>query len=195
MLKMDVKYEDFNGVQRNEEFYFNMSKSEMLRLQLRHSKLVDETTVQGGFTEFLESVRERGSGKEMGEVVEDLILSSYGQKSDDGRSFLKSAEARQAFSQTAAYDSLFIQLLTDQKAMETFFTEAFNIDKYDQDNQPSDKPNRPYPTAPAQHALEDTVPAAPPISMNNMQVEPTQEQIAEYLRNQQKDVGPEPMRG
>ena len=135
MLKMDVKYEDFNGVQRNEEFYFNMSKSEMLRLQLRHSKLVDETTVQGGFTEFLESVRERGSGKEMGEVVEDLILSSYGQKSDDGRSFLKSAEARQAFSQTAAYDSLFIQLLTDQKAMETFFKDAFNIDKYDQDNQ------------------------------------------------------------
>lgn len=192
MLKMDVKYEDFNGVQRNEEFYFNMSKSEMLRLQLRHSKLVDETTVQGGFTEFLESVRERGSGKEMGEVVEDLILSSYGQKSDDGRSFLKSAEARQAFSQTAAYDSLFIQLLTDQKAMETFFAEAFNIDKYDQ---PSDKPNRPYPTAPAQHALEDTTPAAPPISMNNMQVEPTQEQIAEYLRTQQKNAGPEPMRG
>ena len=192
MLKMDVKYEDFNGVQRNEEFYFNMSKSEMLRLQLRHSKLVDETTVQGGFTEFLESVRERGSGKEMGEVVEDLILSSYGQKSDDGRSFLKSAEARQAFSQTAAYDSLFIQLLTDQKAMETFFAEAFNIDKYDQ---PSDKPNRPYPTAPAQHALEDAVPASPPISMNNMQAEPTNEQILEYLRNQQKDVGPEPMRG
>ena len=195
MLKMDVKYEDFNGVQRNEEFYFNMSKSEMLRLQLRHSKLVDEKTVQGGFTEFLEAVRERGSGQEMGEVVEDLILSAYGQKSEDGRSFVKSAEDRQAFSQTAAYDSLFIQLLTDQKAMETFFTEAFNIDKYDQNSQPSDKPNRPYPTAPAQHALEDAVPDTSPISMNNMQVEPTQEQIAEYLRNQQKDVGPEPMRG
>ena len=195
MLKMDVKYEDFNGVQRNEEFYFNMSKSEMLRLQLRHSKLVDEKTVQGGFTEFLEAVRERGSGQEMGEVVEDLILSAYGQKSEDGRSFVKSVEDRQAFSQTAAYDSLFIQLLTDQKAMETFFTEAFNIDKYDQNSQPSDKPNRPYPTAPTQHTLEDAVPDASPISMNNMQVEPTQEQIAEYLRNQQKDVGPEPMRG
>ena len=195
MLKMDVKYEDFNGVQRNEEFYFNMSKSEMLRLQLRHSKLVDEKTIQGGFTEFLEAVRERGSGQEMGEVVEDLILSAYGKKSDDGRSFMKSPEDRQAFSQTAAYDSLFIQLLTDQKAMETFFAEAFNIDKYDQNSQPSDQPNRPYPTAPAQHALEDAVPASPPISMNNMQAEPTQEQIAEYLRNQQKDVGPEPMRG
>ena len=195
MLKMDVKYEDFNGVQRNEEFYFNMSKSEMLRLQLRHSKLVDEKTVQGGFTEFLEAVRERGSGQEMGEVVEDLILSAYGKKSDDGRSFMKSPEDRQAFSQTAAYDSLFIQLLTDQKAMETFFAEAFNIDKYDQNSQPSDQPNRPYPTAPAQHALEDAAPASPPISMNNMQAEPTQEQIAEYLRNQQKDVGPEPMRG
>ena len=195
MLKMDVKYEDFNGVQRNEEFYFNMSKSEMLRLQLRHSKLVDEKTIQGGFTEFLEAVRERGSGQEMGEVVEDLILSAYGKKSDDGRSFMKSPEDRQAFSQTAAYDSLFIQLLTDQKAMETFFAEAFNIDKYDQNSQPSDQPNRPYPTAPAQHALEDAAPASPPISMNNMQAEPTQEQIAEYLRNQQKDVGPEPMRG
>lgn len=195
MLKMDVKYEDFNGVQRNEEFYFNMSKSEMLRLQLRHSKLVDEKTVQGGFTEFLEAVRERGSGQEMGEVVEDLILSAYGKKSDDGRSFMKSPEDRQAFAQTAAYDSLFIQLLTDQKAMETFFAEAFNIDKYDQNGQPSDKPNRPYPTAPAQHALEDAAPASPPISMNNMQAEPTQEQIAEYLRNQQKDVGTEPMRG
>lgn len=127
MLKMDITYEDFNGKQRVEAHYFNMTRREVIRLQMRHMKLVDKDTQQvtGSFQEYLEEVVSRGDGGEIANLFEDIILDSYGEKSEDGRSFVKNADLREKFSQTAAYDQLFYQFVTDENAMKVFVNNVF----------------------------------------------------------------------
>lgn len=127
MLKMDITYEDFSGNRRVEPYYFNMTRREVIRLQLKHSRLVDDDKgiVEGGFLEFVNEVKKRGHGDEIGQVFEDMILDAYGIKSDDGRSFEKSEELSQNFSQTAAYDQLYYNFVTDENAMKTFVENVF----------------------------------------------------------------------
>lgn len=104
MLKERIKYTDCNGVEREEDFYFNLTKAELMEMELG-------TT--GGLTVMINKAVAAQDSPTIIKIFKDLILKSYGEKSDDGRRFIKSTELSTAFSQTEAYSILFMQLATD----------------------------------------------------------------------------------
>lgn len=111
MLKRDIKYETFDGEEVTETFYFNISKPELIELEVG----VDE-----GFGVFLERIVKTEDKKQLIAEFKKIILLAYGEKSADGKRFVKNDELREAFSQTAAYQELFMQLSTDAKVASDF---------------------------------------------------------------------------
>ena len=93
MLKLTRTYTDYNGVQRTEDFYFNLSKAEVTEMEMGTA---------GGLAEMIQKV-----------VFKDILLKAYGEKSPDGKYFNKSPEISQAFASTEAYSDLFMELATD----------------------------------------------------------------------------------
>lgn len=111
MLKKTIKYTDFNGVERTQDFYFYLSKTDLTKLNAR---------VEGGIQNKFEKMINKIDVKELVATVDELILSSYGERSDDGVRFIKSAELSKEFSQTNAYDELFMSLINDPDALADF---------------------------------------------------------------------------
>lgn len=112
MLKRNIEYTDFNNVTRTKEFLFNLSKAEILELNLR---------TPGGLEQKVRSMAERGDGDEIMTFFKELLFKAYGEKSNDGQRFIKSEDLSIAFSQTGAYDVLFVELVTDPEKAATFF--------------------------------------------------------------------------
>ena len=111
MLKKTIKYTDYNGVERSEDFYFNLSKAEIAEMELG-------TT--GGFAEMLQRIIDTQDMPQIVKMFKDLVLKSYGVKSADGKRFIKSDEISTAFTQTEAYSELFMELATDAEAAAAF---------------------------------------------------------------------------
>lgn len=111
MIKKTIKYTDYNGVEREEDFYFNLTKAEVTEMEL---------TTEGGLAE---SIQKIVAAKNIPEIVKQfkyLVLKAYGEKSPDGKRFIKSEELSQAFAQTEAYSELFMELAQDADAAATF---------------------------------------------------------------------------
>lgn len=102
---------DYDGNQRKEDFYFNLSKAEVTEMEL---------SAEGGLTKSLTKIVETQDSKRIIEAFKDLILRSYGEKSPDGKRFIKTQELRDAFAQTEAYSELFMELAMDPKAASAF---------------------------------------------------------------------------
>lgn len=111
MFKKTVTYTDFNDVERTEDFYFNLTKAEVLELQLG-------TT--GGFSEMLHRIIDAKDTPQLVKIFKDLVLKAYGEKSPDGKRFIKNDEIAEAFSQTNAYSEIFMELATDAEAASAF---------------------------------------------------------------------------
>lgn len=111
MYKKTMTYVDFDGNQRTEDFYFNLSRAEVLEM---------ETGVSGGLTKFLNKIVAEQDGKKIVEAFKDLVFKAYGEKSLDGKHFVKSEELSRAFSQTEAYSDLFMELATNAEAAAEF---------------------------------------------------------------------------
>ena len=111
MLKRTITYEDFNGVERTEDFYFNLTEAECVEWQLG---------TEGGLVEMIEKIVAAKDTKSLIEIFKDLVLKAYGEKSADGRRFMKDAEIREAFSQTNAYSIIFMELAKDDIAANEF---------------------------------------------------------------------------
>ena len=111
MLKKNIKYVDYDGNERTEDFYFNLNKAEVIELQLG--------TV-GGLTKTLEKIVQEKDTSRIIEYFKTIILKAYGEKSADGRRFFKSQELRDAFEQTEAYSELFMELARDAKMAAEF---------------------------------------------------------------------------
>lgn len=111
MLKKTVTYTDYNGVERTEDFYFNLTKAEITEMEL---------STAGGFAEMLQKVVAAQDAPSIIKVFKDLVLKAYGEKSSDGKRFVKSEEISTAFSQTEAYSQIFMELATDAKAAAAF---------------------------------------------------------------------------
>lgn len=107
MLKKTIKYTDYNGVERTEDFYFNLTKAELLQMQIG-------TT--GGFNKMIEKIVRANDEPAIAKIFNEIILKAYGEKSDDGKRFIKSKELSEAFAQTEAYSELYTELFTDAKA-------------------------------------------------------------------------------
>lgn len=111
MLKKRVTYTDYNGVERTEDFYFNLSKAEIAEMEL---------STAGGFAEMIQKVIAAQDGPTITKIFKDLVLKAYGEKSPDGKRFVKSEEIATAFTQTEAYSQIFMELATDAKAASEF---------------------------------------------------------------------------
>lgn len=111
MLKKTVTYVDYNGVERTEDFYFNLSKAEVTEMEL---------SVEGGFSKMLEEIVKSNDNARILELFKEMVLKAYGEKSADGRRFVKSKELAEAFSQTEAYSEIFMELALDEKAAAAF---------------------------------------------------------------------------
>lgn len=111
MIKKTINYTDYDGNERTEELLFNLNKAELLEMY------VSET---GGMEKMINRIIAEDDKKAIMSIVKDLIMKSYGKKSDDGKRFIKSKELSEAFVQTEAYSELLMQLLTDEKAAADF---------------------------------------------------------------------------
>ena len=111
MLKKTVTYVDYNGVERTEDFYFNLSKAEVAEMEL---------SVEGGFSKMLEEIVKSNDNVRIVELFKQMVLKAYGEKSADGKRFVKSKELSEAFSQTEAYSEIFMELALDEKAAAAF---------------------------------------------------------------------------
>ena len=111
MLKKTITYTDYNDVERTEDLYFNLNKAEIMEMEL---------SVSGGLTTMIKRVVAAQEAPEIIKVFKDLILRSYGVKSDDGKRFIKNDKLRDEFSQTEAYSIVFMELATDPDAAAAF---------------------------------------------------------------------------
>lgn len=111
MLKKTLTYTDYDNNERTEDFYFNLTKAELTEMELSTS---------GGLESRIRKIIATQDIPEVVVIFKELILKSYGEKSPDGKRFIKSKEIAEAFSQTEAYSDLFMKLATDADAAADF---------------------------------------------------------------------------
>ncbi len=111
MLKKSITFEDYNGKSITEDFYFNLSKAELLEMELSE---------KGGLEQMIQQIIDTEDNKRIVEVFKDLILKAHGIRSGDGRPFIKTQAIRDEFEQTGAYSELFIELATNEKSASDF---------------------------------------------------------------------------
>lgn len=111
MLKKTITYEDFNGEERTEDFYFNLTEAELMEMNL---------STYGGLDKVIEKIINTQDTPKIVSMFKDIVLRSYGEKSNDGKRFIKSDEIREGFAQTNAYSNLFMSLATDADEASAF---------------------------------------------------------------------------
>lgn len=111
MFKKTVTYTDYNGVERTEDYYFNLSKAEAMEWEL---------STEGTLSEWMQKVIDSNNVPEIIALFKEVVLKSYGEKSQDGKRFIKNKETRDAFEQSPAYSEIFIELATDANAAAAF---------------------------------------------------------------------------
>ena len=111
MIKKTVTYVDYNGVERTEDFYFNLTKAEVAEMEM---------SVEGGFSKMLEEIVASKDNVKIVSLFKQMVLKAYGEKSADGRRFIKSKEISEAFSQTEAYSEIFMELALNEEAAAAF---------------------------------------------------------------------------
>lgn len=112
MYKKSITYTDYNGNERTEGFYFNMSQSEAVKLNAKYP---------GGITEAMTEAVQSQDGQKIIDFFEELVAVSYGKKTPDGRRFIKSQEVLDEFRQCPAYDIFFMELVTNSEEASNFF--------------------------------------------------------------------------
>ena len=111
MYVKEIEYTDFNGVARKEKFYFNLTKAEILDMELGKT---------GGLTEYIQKILEAQDTPAIMALFKTLLLKSYGVKSDDGRRFVKNDQIREDFEQTQAFSDLYMMLALDDNEASKF---------------------------------------------------------------------------
>ena len=111
MLKKTITYTDYDGVERTEDFYFNFTEAELMEWQL---------VTNGGLTSYVQKIVDAKDQPRLITLFKELLLKSYGIKSDDGRRFIKSDKISEEFSQSPAYSILYMELVTDDKVAADF---------------------------------------------------------------------------
>ena len=104
MIKKTITYTDYDGNERTEDFYFNLSKAELVEMQMSEA---------GGLEALIRKIIAEKDSKRIVEMFKMLILKSYGEKTLDGKRFIKSKELSDSFEQTEAYSELFMEISTD----------------------------------------------------------------------------------
>ena len=108
MIKKTITYTDYNDIERTENFYFNLSKAEVMEMEM---------STEGGMAESIQKIVDAKDAPSIIRVYKDLVLKAYGVKSDDGRRFMKTkpdgSKYSDEFKETEAYSQIFMELATD----------------------------------------------------------------------------------
>lgn len=113
MLKKTITYKDFDGNERSEDYYFHLSKTEAIELDFEYS---------GGLETYARYIVQAQNKKAIFDLMRTIVLRSYGEKSLDGRTFVKNSEITEAFTGTNAYDQLMFELISKENAATEFMT-------------------------------------------------------------------------
>lgn len=113
MFVKTISYEDWNGEERTEDFRFNLTRSELVEI---------EADTEGGIENYIKEIGDKLDAKKIMAFMKMIIAKSYGEKSLDGKRFIKDPEISKAFMETPAYDQLFMELVTDADAAATFIS-------------------------------------------------------------------------
>lgn len=105
MFKHTITYDDFNGNERKEDFYFHLSTPEVVRLEAKFGASIEDYT---------KTIAEQQDLGQMLNFLEDIVLTSYGRKTTDGKSFIKNKELRTEFEYSQAYAELFEEILLNK---------------------------------------------------------------------------------
>ena len=111
MLKKKIVFVDFDGKKRSDLLYFNLTEPELVRLDVSY---------KGGLEKFVKQLDPEERPEEVLELFETVIRTSYGEKSEDGRYFLKDPDTTTMFMQSAAYSALFMDLIQDGEVAAAF---------------------------------------------------------------------------
>lgn len=111
MLKKTIIYTDYDGNERKEDFYFNLTRAELLEMNMNED---------GGMQKMIEKIIAAQDNKRIFALFKDVILKAYGEKSPDGRRFIKSKEISDGFKQTEAYSILLTEIATDAEKAVAF---------------------------------------------------------------------------
>ena len=111
MLKKTISYTDYDGNQRTEDFYFNLSKAEITEMEL---------SMEGGMRAYIQRIIAAKSQLELVKLFKDVVLKSYGKKSADGRLFMKNDAIRAEFEAHPAYSMIYMDLVTDEAKASSF---------------------------------------------------------------------------
>lgn len=115
MIRKTIEYTDYNGVERKEDFYFNLTEAEVTEMEL---------SVDGGLADQIKAIVDAQDQPSIIKIFKKLVLDAYGEKSADGKRFMKvDDEGRPLhvkFSETEAYSKLFMELATDDVAAANF---------------------------------------------------------------------------
>jgi len=104
VLKKTITYQDFNGDEVSEDFFFHLSKAELVEMELSH---------EDGLSEALQRIIAAQDGKGIVTEFKNIILGAYGKRSSDGKRFVKNATIREEFESSEAYSTLFMELVTN----------------------------------------------------------------------------------
>jgi hypothetical protein len=111
MIKETITYTDYNGVERKEDFYFNLTKAEIMEMEM---------STKGGLAEMIQRIVAAQDQPAIIKIFKDLIIKAYGVKSPDGKRFIKNEEVVNEFVQTEAFSQMFMKLATDSDAAAKF---------------------------------------------------------------------------
>ena len=111
MFIKTITYTDFNGLERKEAFYFNFTETELIEMELKNN---------GGFADMLKRIIDAKDQEALIREFKSFVLKAYGEKSSDGRRFMKSPEISKAFSETPAYNQLYMELAFNDIAASEF---------------------------------------------------------------------------
>lgn len=111
MIKKTIKFKDFNGNDRKEDHYFNMSEAELIEM---------EYAVKGGYNALIQQIIDHQDTPSIMKAFKEIIMKSYGKKSLDGERFEKSEEITNAFLQSNAYNTLFMEFMSDPESFASF---------------------------------------------------------------------------
>lgn len=125
MYKKTITYEDYNGESRTEDFFFNLTKAELAELNL---------SVDGGYASYIERIVAAKDIPTLSKIFKELVLMSYGEKSADGKRFVKNRDGHRLaddFVETEAYSELYIELVSNTDAASEFVNNIIpkNLDR------------------------------------------------------------------
>lgn len=113
MLKKTITYTDFNGIGQTEDHFFHLSAADLVEL---------EVSKKGGLSVWLQTIIDSEDGATIMAEFKKLILAAYGQKSDDGKRFIKSDAIREEFLSSEAFSEMFVEMCTNAEAAAEFAT-------------------------------------------------------------------------